>query len=83
MSLDVGDSPSDRSDEWRITHIGRRAKWVDERESCTNCGTSVWLDSRHYYVTLSKETASTVKSASDEELVFCGKRCLDRWRRER
>jgi hypothetical protein len=79
MPLDIGEIPPDHENSWRITHVGRRAKWAAATEPCTVCDRSVDLNTSHYYVTLAHDPAIIVRRASDRELVFCGQRCLEVW----
>jgi len=79
MIPEAGDVPPDRSTPWRITHVGRRVRWSDATHTCAACGDCVELDSRHYYVSMSRSPPGRIRRRSDDELVFCRTRCLERW----
>jgi hypothetical protein len=54
-------------------------RWSDATHRCAACGDRVELDSRHYYVAMSDTSAGRIRRRSDDELVFCRTRCLERW----
>jgi hypothetical protein len=79
MTIEVRDVPPGHPDTWRVTGVGRRVRWTDESRTCAACGATVELDRRHYYVAMSDGPAGRGRRTADEERVFCGARCLDRW----
>lgn len=79
VAFELGDSPPDRGDAWRIEHVGWRACWQDCRAACAVCGRQVSLDERHYHARLTDGPRGRPHDADSETVVFCSRACFERW----
>lgn len=68
---------ADGDGEWVVEDFTRRVAWTSETVDCTNCGSTVELDTEHFSVTL-RSTKSP--RAQTQTRVFCSRSCFEDWR---
>lgn len=50
--------------------------WTTETTECLNCGSTVDLDTAHYYATLRSDRSASTKTRT---AVFCSQNCFEKW----
>jgi len=79
MALHVGDTPPDHEEDWRITNIGRRARWGSGQQECAVCETQISLTSTHRYVAIGRIESGISRPVATDEFVFCTEECFTKW----
>lgn len=69
-------SPTDSDEEWVIEDLTQRAVWTTETTDCVHCGSTVDLETVHYYATCRPVRSTTTQT---RDLVFCSRGCFDEW----
>lgn len=67
---------SSSDEEWIEEDLTRRVVWTTDTTECANCGSTVELNTAHYYVTF-HTTHSTSTGADSNEVVFCSRSCAE------
>ena len=50
--------------------------WTTETTECLNCGSTVDLDTAHYYATLRSDRSDSTETRT---VVFCSRNCFEKW----